>query len=38
MKNGMGVRPYKLDITKEYASLQEFLSERNPKTAETLEE
>jgi hypothetical protein len=34
MLNGMNVRPFKLDLEKDYESFASFLKERNPKMAE----
>lgn len=34
----MRVTPYKIDIEKNYDAVIKYLTERNPKTAETVEE
>jgi hypothetical protein len=38
MLNGMQVKPYKVNLDKDYEALKTFLQERNPKTADTIEE
>jgi hypothetical protein len=34
MLNGMNIKPYKIDMEKEYDAFFQFLKERNPKTAD----
>ena len=38
MMNGMNIKPFKIDMETDYESFSAFLKERNPKTADLIDE
>ena len=38
MLNGLRVKPYRLDVDAHFAEFSQFLKDRNPKTADSIDE